>query len=576
VGLLTNIRRRLLSPQAQKSTEIAEKALRLGMTPRQLQLNLWWAMYEGEQYADRKFDWDGREVASIIDTASIAASGTGDATLARRADLPIQFRKPTAPYHLAHVIVDRFTAMLYGEHTKPSFRVRGNPEAERFVQALMRAARTNVRFDYARTLAGAMGSVALSFKFVNGLPRIEVHDPRWATVTWADREAGDVAGLEVRFMTSRERRAANGTWDVEWYWYRRVLTDTTDTVWSDVPVGQGLEPAWDEIPSAVYVHNFGFCPAVWVQNSYDPANDDGRPDFKLATDMLGAIDALYSQANKGAIANSDPTLMLNLEQEATGLIRKGSNNALQLGVTEKAAYLEMSGTGIDKANAQAELFRERALEVCACVLDHPDKAAMTATEIERMYAAMLARCSRLREQYGEGQLALARKMLTAVSLMESGALQDAEGNRMALALPPEYEDVDGDGEPDRVDVVLGDAGAIALLEITWGPYFLPTPQDAVQSTTAATAAVDGGLIDRDAGTRYVAASFSIPDPAAMIANLRKEREEQEREQMAMMAEAQAQAQAGAAQAQAGAAQAQAGAPAGRGAAFTPPKRPEGT
>ena len=97
---------------------------RLGMSPRQQELNHLFSIYRATQYSTCSTEWDGSQRVGLIDreainTGSYIPPGFYDGG----AMLPLRFRKPTAPYPLARVIVDRFTSLLFSEKRHPRVRV---------------------------------------------------------------------------------------------------------------------------------------------------------------------------------------------------------------------------------------------------------------------------------------------------------------------------------------------------------------------------------------------------------------------------------------------------------------------
>ena len=84
-----------------------------------------------------------------------------------------------------------------------------------------------------------MGSVALSFQFLDGKPVVNVHDPRWCTPTFNNLQALDLRSLEIRYPYQSEARdPQTGKWVTKWMWYRRVIDETSDTAYAPVEVDE--------------------------------------------------------------------------------------------------------------------------------------------------------------------------------------------------------------------------------------------------------------------------------------------------------------------------------------------------
>ena len=503
--------------QSGLAPEVMAKIARLGMSPRQQELNRLWATYRGQQYDARRIDWDGTERSQGIDHEAIATAGfIPPGYYDAGATFPIKFRRPSAAYHLRKVIVDRFTGLLFTERRHPQLRVVDDPRTEDYVRTLVDVARIWPAMIQARTYGGAMGTVAVGFQFLDGKPVVEVHDPRWCVPEFEDRHTLRLASIEKRYMYPvDERDHETGNWVQRPYWYRRIIDTERDVLFKPVPVSE-QEPMWEV--SREVIHGLGFCPVVWAQNLPVQDDVDGDPDCMGIDDLCEQIDALLSQANQGVIANCDPTLRIITDAELDSL-RKGSRNALKLPQGSSADYMEMVGTGPKAALELADRLRSLALEVAQCVLDQPDQVQRTATEVERTYAAMLAKADVLREQYGE------RLVKPLVEMMLKGARElskprAVEGGivRQVLQLPMQVT-TNGDGTVARAARELGEGG---ILELSWGPYFAPTLDDAMKAAQSATLAKSGGIVDAQHAIAFAAPFFGVEDVTAMAGAIKAE------------------------------------------------------
>ena len=259
------------SPNA--STEQTEQAVARivgqGLSQRQIRLNTNWAWYLGLNYSNRNFEWDGGQHLDQLSAEAVGSSGTVPADYWQNKAIPLKFRRPTAPYRLSTVIVDRFTGLLFSAKRHPTFVAAGALDVEDYAKALADASRLWSQMIQARQYGGAMGAVALSFKFYEGKPRVEVHDPRWCFPKWKDREDLVLQELEKLYTYPEEERdERTGKWKQVWYWYRRVIDEARDVVYEPVKVDQTTaipsQVKWVE--KVAVDHNYGFCPAVWVQD----------------------------------------------------------------------------------------------------------------------------------------------------------------------------------------------------------------------------------------------------------------------------------------------------------------------
>jgi hypothetical protein len=528
-----------------------ERVRRLGLTPRAQRLNALWSRYTATCYDARAIDWDGTKHVSefereALGTQGFVPPGYLDAG-GEMSSISVKFRRPSTPWHLGRVIVNRFTGLLFSERRHPKIRCPGDPDTEDYATALADAARLWAKMSLARAFGGATGTFCLSFKFVGGKPRVEIHDPRWTECEFSDPEEFRVRRLVKRYQYPVEVEVEPGRWEDVAHWYRRVIDEDADTIWPPVEVGgeDADEPNWDGILSVGGVpklggglvpvtrveHGFGFAPVVWGQNMPVDDSPDGEPDCAGAFDLFDAIDALLSMANQGVTANSDPTVVIKADAEGMPqMLRKGSNWSVKLPANGSFGYAEISGTGPRSAVDLVDKLRAAALEVAQCVIEHPDQAGSkrTATEIHRTYASMTARADMLREQYGQmAVLPLLEMMLAAARKLGAASVQGGQIVRRAVVLPPRLD--------ERGQLQERRLGSGAPLQLQWPDYFDPSLDDALSAAQAASAAKEAGLVDQEHASRFVAEHFGVEDVPGMVAKITQEKQaEQEGVQSALM------------------------------------------
>lgn len=502
-------------------SDVMGRIRRLGMSPRQMELNHLWAVYRSEQYSTCSAEWDGSQKISRIDREAINSGAyipPGFYDLG--AMLPLRFRKPSAPYPLARVIVDRFTSLLFSEKRHPRVKVEDDDATDDYVQALLDASRFWPTWMQARGLGGAMGSVAVGFSILAGKPHLEVFDPRWATPTFVSRTGNELKRLEVLYQYPRETYdGETGVWREVPYWYRRMIDAERDIVYRSIPVTDEA-PVWS-VENEV-MHGLGEVPVVWCQNTPTQDDADGDSDIHGVLEMLHAIDQLLAQAQIGTIANADPTLVISTDANLPPDLAKGSRAPIQLPSSGKAQYLELQGIGAKAATELADMYRKRVLESCHCVLeDGGDGKERTATEVERSYAAMIARTDVLREQWSEiGIKPLLCKMLRAIRLVEQGRIgEDGRVVRGVVSIAPH---VDRNAEGRIIGKRSREIGTGEVIELVWPSYFEPTITDADVAVKTAAAALAGQIVDQEAAVSYVAPFFHVADPKAMAERIRNE------------------------------------------------------
>lgn len=486
------------------------------MTPRQAMLSWMWGFYSCQAYQSRSHDWNGNPAFDKVQHETIASQqaippGFVDAG-GQMADLPVNFRKPTAPYFIVRAIVNRFTGLLFSSKRNPAIQCSDDPQTEDWLQGFAKDSRLWSQMSLARTYGGAMRAVGVGFRFVRGRPVVEVHDPRWCEVAYVDRNTGELRRFEKRYAYEEEvedpvtRQTTRG-----WFWYRRVIDRNRDSTWQGVAAEEGLEPEWHKIPHHEHVHGFGFVPVVWIQNMPSEEGTDGWSDVEGVHDLQEAIDALQAQAHKGTLNNCDPTPIISSDTEdefgdGMGALRKGSNNGLQVEKGGEVNYLEMSGGGIEAAGNLIERYRDQAQEVSRCVLAaNFDGPARTEQEVEQNYSSMLEAADMLREQYGDGVRKLLEMALRAARMMQTPRAVGGENVtviRQVVRITPSVDN----GE--RRERVLGDG---EVVELQWPEYRQHSLDDTGKAVGAAAQAKQAGLIDQETAVKFIAPYFHIKD-----------------------------------------------------------------
>lgn len=445
--------------------------------------------------------------------------------------VPLRNRRPSSPYRLARVIVHAFTDMVFGENRFPKFKVEGDAKTQDFVEAIVKATRMPVRAIEARNRGGSTGASVLSWCFLEGKPRIRVHNPRDLFVhSWIDRETCIPEHVtEVYQYPKEEWDPVKKKYVKNMYWYRRDWTPDEDIVFRPILVEYQKDPDdyWEPDLKRSRGHDDGVIHVEWIQNlpSQDP---DGEPDYEGLYDNFDTIDILASVISKGAVLNLDPTVVLKMDPDILSRngVQKGSDNALTVGEDGDAKYMELAGSSI---KAGVDLFnskRKSILEVAQCVIPDPADiaAAGTSSVAQKMvYASMLARCDVLREQYAGGferllsnmvRVAQASKTRVYIKYHEDGT---EERVKYEIDLPPKVTSepvTDDEGVPTGEQSITMDPldpGMGTDISSEWGPYFPPTPTD--QQLTVSTLAQATGnqpFLSTQTATEIALAAFNRP------------------------------------------------------------------
>jgi hypothetical protein len=450
--------------------------------------------YKCTNHYGKQFDFEGRATKAGPPTSMPYLSSEKSANY-----VPLSLRKPSSPYRLAKLMVNAFTALLIGEQRWPRVETPGDDDAADYANALVEAAAMQARFIQARGEGGSCGTVAFSWSFHLGRPRVNVHSAKHLFVhRWQDRE------LLVPAEVSEVYRYPKDEWDPEkgafvrnHYWHHRYWDETMDVLMLPVRYDPKAEPVWVPDKEQSSRHDDGFAHLVWCQNL--PSEEvDGEADYDGLYENFDTLDIVNSVICKGAILNLDPTLVLRVNPMLvqTGQVKKGSGNGLTVGEGGGADYLELSGTAITAGLALFEQLKKNALDVGQCVLTDPNEVAaqgISSVALKVIYSAMIAKADVLREQYGEALRRLVSQMMTVVRRKMGGG--------EFLYMPPRV--VDG-----QVSSTPRSPGTSSDYKLAWGPYFQTTPDDRQKAlTTLATAAGNVPVIAQQTAVEDAAAAL---------------------------------------------------------------------
>jgi hypothetical protein len=446
--------------------------------------------------------------------------------------VPLSMRRPSAMMPVARFIVGRLTSMTLGVDNEPTITVEGDEEAEAYVRALCEASQLFVRAIEARDLGGSCGAVALSYGFVDGKPRVEVHNPKHCRIlTWTDRAELVVgAFLKAYAYTEEELDPKTGRPVEKRYFYARFIDATRDLAWNRIPEDLARAPEWATLvaPDRMATVVGGACPVVWIQNHPQTASAeapravyDGPSDYEGQCDNLSECHRLKSATVKGTISNVDPTLVIMSDQKAnTGNVRKGSGSAIYS--SGGAEYLTLPGDAMTAAQEQLRGLRSDVLDAAGVVAPSPEHVASAATSaaaLRIIFAPMTAVCAVLRASYGAGFERVLVGLLRTARALESDTIElPKRFERLEPKKPaegePGHKAEEAEAEIVEIELTPGTSEQVRLI---WPPFFSPTWTDKKMAVDAAKAANGGkSVVSHRTSVRAVGQLFGVEDPEAEL------------------------------------------------------------
>jgi hypothetical protein len=437
--------------------------------------------------------------------------------------VPLAQRYPRAQYPLAKLIVNAFSALLFGEDRCPALKYPGDDDASDYAAALVLACDLWPKMIQARNWGGGCGTVGISWSFHAGKPRIEIHRAKHLVVhEWLDRQELVPAKIsEVYTYPYEEWDAEKRRFVQNWYWYHRYWDTDRDVLFEPCPVrehGKVVEPTW--VPAEVIEHNDGAAHFVWVQNI--PSDEiDGLPDYDGQTDDFDDLDIVYSVLTRGTVLNLDPTLVLKMDPAKlqTREVAKGSDNALRVGADGDAKYLELAGTSVTAGLALFNEKKKAILEVAQCVLADPNEVAaagISSVALKVIYAPMLSAGNVLRGTYGKAVAQLVSQMMRVA--------RDRSDEEIVKLPPRVVSDVDSTTGEKNEKLVERVPGVSEDLDLQWPAYFQATATDrTAEIATLSTATGAKQIISTQTANEEAAKTYGR-DPAEEWKRLQSEQQ----------------------------------------------------
>jgi len=533
------------------TTAIAGVEINPDESARHAELSYYESFFRGMEYGARTCDFDGRPARPAFGNAA----EMGFIFAPRDDGIPYSNRQPLAPSRLARTVVNRFTGLLFAHGATPTVRVLGDPATEDWIDGLVDESRLWAALREARGYGGSMGTAVVSVAVHDGHVVWERHNPKRVTPEWIDRARCLLGAIEIRYMFPRVERRQDGTQETVWYHYRRRIDTDADTVYHHLRAsGRGavrtpVPSDWQERKRVP--HEFGCCPAAWIQNTENSEDIDGEPDCAGQYPAIVQHDEQLAHAVRATGKNCDPTPVVKTKKHNVGdILQKGSNHAILPGVDGDAHYMEMAGGGTVQARENVATLKHDILEACDVVLESEASVATTATEINYRHRAMFARVDTLRDQYGPALVRLlemvtdyARRVgqareepADATDDGEQAEQADETGElppqgpprftRRLIHVPPKVED-DPDDPEKPATIVPREIGPGGVIKLMWPEHTTPTPAEVETTQRHLVAANAAGWIDGETAARQYASTARLPNPIEAYRKAQREKAERD-------------------------------------------------
>jgi hypothetical protein len=401
--------------------------------------------------------------------------------------IPLRQRRPSVRYPLCRTVVEDSVSLLFSDGHFPTIHC-SDPEVRNALASIIKETRLNQTMTEA-AIRGAVGSVALLLRILQGRIFVDVLDTVYLTPTWDLKAPDRLAKVIERYKVPGAVLANNG-YDIDdvdsTYWFMRQWDAQSETWFMPKQTGTGGPDLIDEARSIN--HNLGCVPIVWIKNLPGrPATGDscdGACTFVAAVHSQVEIDYQLSQVGRGLKYSSDPTLLLKDPALPDGEFVKGAGNALIVSEKGDARLLEIGGTASSAVIEYVRTVREFALESIHGNRASPERlmAAQSGRALEMLNQGLISLADNLRTSYGEyGILELARLILRASQTYKITVL--------GQELPPL------------------DTGA--FLNLIWPRWYPTTADDRQKDVQSVTSLTSSGLLNRDVALHLIAETYDL-------------------------------------------------------------------
>lgn len=351
--------------------------------------------------------------------------------------IPLIKRRPSVKYGLCRIVVNELASMLFSETHFPSVNTATNNEnLENFIEEVKRKSGLRLKMiNAAKT--GAVGSVAIVVKVIDGLFQFEILKTRYLTPTFDERHHQVLQKLvekryckgedlvQIGYEIPRDRfqseycLAREWNYNAEIYYLPFIESDEEENKWKIDPVRSST-------------HDLGFVPVCWIKNPDDGEDFlDGQCFFEPIVDIGIEIDYQLSQHGRLLKYNSDPTLVIRDPSAIDDKqIMKGIN-ALMLGADSDAKLLQIDNAATAAVLEYVNRLRQLGLEVVRADRSNPDKllSGHSGIALKMINRPLLSFVDEMRIAYGDlGLLEIYKIILKIVASKKVALNYDVKFN----------------------------------------------------------------------------------------------------------------------------------------------------
>lgn len=541
-----------------------EKAIELchhNLTPRYRRLDQLEAYVETRQYEGRK-PWDEAD------------------------DTPLREREPPIKYPSVFMAIESNNDMVMGEGRWPEFTSFTSEDDQNLdpdfglsieqSQILDAVVKNAIKqSDFVAVAGEALGAsqgcrtaVAI-YSLRRGKLAGETVKAKWCTPTFSEDDPDELLELDIRYPYVDEQfDKKKGQWEAKCLWYRRTLTATDDIHYLPAEATEDdTEPKWKVDAKRSRRHDLGFCPAVWYPflKPVSAVNEiDGKAIHERRFGLIERLDIALSQKDRAAFYAGDPQLVESgvaedEEPAEAGRVTKtivhdrtGYNATVQTGKAvarkrgaqtiwrytspeAKAYYLQLGADALKALDDNARDLRVKLQEALAVIFMDPEHAKHSAEfsnkAIRTLLKRQLARCDKIREHFGNRFMIPSICMLLRIAYVmhnrRKGSVYLPGIDKVAPILAKFEREVEAEyyveeGTEPPAEIPTKKVWFNPNIDLKWGPYFDPDPQEEQLIAAAVVQLYTGKVITRETAISRLPESYGVENPSEYAKTVEKE------------------------------------------------------
>ena len=411
----------------------------------------------------------------------------------------IRNRKPLIIYPFLRTLTDRLSAKLLGKNVYPTSSIEDDPETEELLKLILDSSHVRPKMLFAIKKFVSHGSVFVRFKLVEGAIELEHHNTKFCYPKFDDNNK--LISIRIQYVFEDWNELDERGRPTE-KWFKLELSQQDDILFDNPKFVADAEPAF-QVESR-NEHQLGFVQGEWFRTTENKHNPDGA---SIAEDLFDFIDSLnynISQTDKAVAYGQDPQLVINkLDAVEVEDLIKSSASGWNMGRDGDAKYLEIDGSGVQRAHENKTSMLKDVQDVARITILDPEKivgSAQSGKAMEVLHGPMIELINELRPGVEKGLINLYQKMLAAL------VIYNQRGATLVINMPPQFA-------PKSLDI-----------KLSWPEIFPKTMQDLRDKVGVGVQAANANLVSRESILRWIAKDFDVEDIELEIQKINTQKE----------------------------------------------------